>query len=218
MFDRIWLRRPSDDGYSVKFMFYIGTEVTSAHYSDVIMDTIVSQITSLTIDYSTVYSDADQRKHQSSASLAFVRKIHRGPLNSSHKWPVTRKLFPSDDVIMTGNSSFSNVLDGLHSIINFRIYSLSVRGWWHRKLFPLDFQFFANKPTIINATIGIDVYCIYIYDILLRLISNPSSHFKWPLIHFDRIKQTLKRILILKFSKYLQVLWKWEEIETTMNG
>ena len=40
------------------------------------------------------------RKHQSSASLAFVRGIHRGPVNSPHKWPVTRKMFPFDDVIM----------------------------------------------------------------------------------------------------------------------
>ena len=45
------------------------------HNSDVIMGTIASQITSLTIIYSTVYSDADQRKHQSSASLAFVREF-----------------------------------------------------------------------------------------------------------------------------------------------
>ena len=60
----------------------------------------ISQITSLTIDYSTIYSDADQSKHQSSASLAFVRGIHRGPVNSLHKWPVTRKMFPFDDVIM----------------------------------------------------------------------------------------------------------------------
>ena len=47
------------------------------HYIDVIMTTIASQITSLTVVYSTVYSDADQRKHQSSASLAFVWGIHR---------------------------------------------------------------------------------------------------------------------------------------------
>ena len=70
------------------------------HYNDVIMDAIASQITSLTIVYSTVYSDADQRKHQSCASLAFVRGIHRGPVNSLHKWQVTRKMFPFDDVIM----------------------------------------------------------------------------------------------------------------------
>ena len=56
--------------------------------------------TSLTIVYSTVYSDADQRKYQSSASLAFVRGIHRRPVNSPHTWPVTRKMLPFDDAIM----------------------------------------------------------------------------------------------------------------------
>ena len=64
------------------------------------MGAIASQITSLTIVYSTVYSNADQSKHQSSASLAFVREIHRGPVNFPHKGPVTRKMFPFDDVIM----------------------------------------------------------------------------------------------------------------------
>ena len=70
------------------------------HYSDVIMATMASQITSPTVVYSTVYSDADQRKHQSSVSLAFVRGIHRSPVNSPHKVPVTQKIFPFDDVIM----------------------------------------------------------------------------------------------------------------------
>ena len=70
------------------------------HYNDVIMGTITSQITSLMIVYLTVYSDADQRKHQSSTSLAFVRGIHRRPVNSPHKGPVMRKMFPFDDVIM----------------------------------------------------------------------------------------------------------------------
>ena len=64
------------------------------------MGTMESQITSLTAVYSTVYSDVDQRKHQSSASLAFVIGIDRWPLNSPHKGPVTRKMFPFDDVIM----------------------------------------------------------------------------------------------------------------------
>ena len=63
------------------------------HYREVIMGTIASQITSFTIVYSTVYSGADQRKHQSSPSLAFVWGIHRGPVNSPHKWPVTGKSF-----------------------------------------------------------------------------------------------------------------------------
>ena len=70
------------------------------HYDDVIMGVMASQITSLTIVYSTVYSGADQSTHQSSASLAFVWGIHRGPVNSPHKWPATRIMFPFDDVIM----------------------------------------------------------------------------------------------------------------------
>ena len=61
--------------------------MVSIHYNDVIMSVIASQITSPTIVYSTVYSGADKRKHQSSASLAFSRGIHRGPVNSPHKWP-----------------------------------------------------------------------------------------------------------------------------------
>ena len=71
-----------------------------SHYCDVIMGAIASQITSLTIVYSSVYSSADQRKHQSSTSMAFVRGIHRWPVNSPHKWLVTRKMFPFDDVII----------------------------------------------------------------------------------------------------------------------
>ena len=73
---------------------------TPGHYFDVIMGAIASQIPSLTIVCLTVYSDADKKNHQSSAPLAFVRGIHRGPVNSPHKWPVTRKMFPFDDVIM----------------------------------------------------------------------------------------------------------------------
>ena len=78
------------------------------------MGAIASQITSLTIVYLTVYSGADQSKHQSSASLAFVW----GPSNSPHKWPVTRKMFPFDDVIMFpkqisvyNNSTWSSFTD-----------------------------------------------------------------------------------------------------------
>ena len=59
------------------------------------MGAISYQITILTIVYLLVYSDADQRKHQSSVSLAFVRGIHRGPVITSYA-----EMFPFDDVIM----------------------------------------------------------------------------------------------------------------------
>ena len=58
--------------------------VRPSHYDDVVMGAIASHITSLTIVYTTVYWDSDQSKHQSSASLAFVWGIHRGPVNSPH--------------------------------------------------------------------------------------------------------------------------------------
>ena len=77
--------------------------IVDTHYCDVIMSTLASQITGASIVYSTVYSGADQRKHQSSASLAFVRGIHRKPVNSLNKGQVTRKMFPFDDVIMVSS-------------------------------------------------------------------------------------------------------------------
>ena len=75
-----------------------------SHYSHVIIGAMASQITGLTIVYSTVYSGLDQWKYQSSASLASVRGVHRWPLNSPHKWPVTRKMFPFDDVIILSHT------------------------------------------------------------------------------------------------------------------
>ena len=90
-----WIRRRDDQVCLQQFI-----TSTDHHYTDVIMGAIASQITTLTIVYSTVYSDADQRKHQSSASLAFARGIHRSPVNFPHKRPVTRKMFPFDDDIM----------------------------------------------------------------------------------------------------------------------
>ena len=70
------------------------------HYSDIIMGVMASQITRFTIVYSTFFSGTDQKKHQSSTSLAFVQGIHKSLVNSPHKWPVTWKMFPFDDVIM----------------------------------------------------------------------------------------------------------------------
>ena len=67
--------------------------------NDVIMSAMASQITSLTIVYSNVYSDVDQRKHQSSASLAFT-----GNSPGTGEFPAqmasTRKMFSFDDVMM----------------------------------------------------------------------------------------------------------------------
>ena len=84
------------------------------------MSAMAFQITSLTIIYSIVYSGTDQRKHQSSASLAFVRGIHRWPVNFPHKGPVTRKMLPFDDVIMSRLSARPST--GEHFVSTYIIY------------------------------------------------------------------------------------------------
>ena len=96
----IWNKWPAKSEMKAKLKSNCTSDLWIYHYCDAIMGIVASQITSLTIVYTTVYSDADQSKHQSCASLAFVWGIHRGPVNSPHKGPVTRKMFPFDDVIM----------------------------------------------------------------------------------------------------------------------
>ena len=147
-------------GCHVTFESTISLHITSAyHYDDVIMSAIASQITSLTIVYSIVYSDADQRKHQSSASLAFVWGIHRGPVNSPHKWPVTRKMFPFDDVIMTLHGFVSscdvvaaarkNTFSGLLNIIKTILCDDKLTNDWRDMLqLPIEFQ----SPSLNHVT------------------------------------------------------------------
>ena len=96
------------------------TQTGPNHYSDVIMSAIASQITSLAL----VYWGLEQKtQHQSSASLAFVRGIHRWPVNSSHIGPVTRKMFPFDDVIMW-------IIYGLIYVLPWIIIFWSRVGWF----------------------------------------------------------------------------------------
>ena len=108
------------------------------------MSAMASQSTRLTIVYSTVYSDADQRKHQSSASLAFVRGIHRGPVNSPHKGPVLRKMFPFDDVIMFRHIHLVAYLGSIGVRISCSYTSFShqigsaFNGWFHTECGCVD--------------------------------------------------------------------------------
>ena len=80
---------------SLKDTSHCNCKVTCSvfHYSDVMMMAMVSQIIGVSIVCSTVCSSADQRKHQSSESLAFVRGTHRWSIDFHHKGAVTRKCF-----------------------------------------------------------------------------------------------------------------------------
>ena len=93
------------------------------HYSDDMMSAMASPITVILVVCKTVCSGADQCKHQSFVSLAFVRRIHQWPVNSPHTGTVTRKMFPFYDVIMREDMC----LDLVHKMINMRIFKKIIR-------------------------------------------------------------------------------------------
>ena len=111
--------------FSTMYMtWYLVSSQGNDHCNDVIMGAMASQTTSLTLVYSTVYSGADQRKHQSSASLAFAWGIHRWSVNYPRKWPVTRKIFSFDDVIMDYHASVSVPISHIRIVIISQNYML----------------------------------------------------------------------------------------------
>ena len=96
----IYTERISHVAFSNKIL----TQFPQRHSSDVLISAMASQITGVSTVCSIVYSCVNQRKHQSSASLAYVRGIHRWTAVSPHKGLITRKMFPFDDVTMSYNS------------------------------------------------------------------------------------------------------------------
>ena len=137
------------------------------------MNTMASLITSLTIVYSTVYSGTDEREHQSSALLAFVRGIHRWPVNSPHKGQVTRKMFPFDDVIMVR----------CHSCCRSR----SCWCWWYHCYSSLKWEYHSGNflsltvpDAVISTASGAasDTICVRTLIISLRWCKLLHQH-KW---------------------------------------
>ena len=121
------------------------------------MGVMASQINSLTIVYSTVYSGADQRKHQSGASLAFVRGIHRSPVNSPHKGPVTRKMFPFDDVIMT-LPEYEYLITHPNCSCLRNSPAIAIFSFTHHDLGPLLLTWFDINPSWIRNYIHFEVW------------------------------------------------------------
>ena len=108
------------------------------HYCEAIMGTIASEITSLTIVYTTVYSDADQSKHQSSASLAFVWGIHRDRWIPRTKGQLRGKCFHlmTSSCIYMGKheTTWCHFFDLRHWIINLSCLAMySVSSTWSIK-------------------------------------------------------------------------------------
>ena len=143
------------------------------HYSDVIIGAMASQITSVSIVYSTVSSGADRRKHQSYASLTLAREIDRGTVNSPHKWPLTRKMFPFDDVVI------DNWSDSLMYVwCNFS-YKPYLQQWFNSTAIDvlnfLTFEGYFGSQNITSTTslslpytILFYICCTYRYRVLIQ--------------------------------------------------
>ena len=123
------------------------------------MGTMASQITSLTIAFSTVYSWADQRKHRSSASLAFVRGIHRWQVNFPHKWPVTRKMFQFDDVVMLNMilrwKRHENISPCIGSRVNSKYEGIALRVGAQFRTQASESQRHLPPPTVMSNVLTI---------------------------------------------------------------
>ena len=159
------------------------------------MGAIASQITSLKIVYSTVYSDADQRKHQSSASLAYVRRIHRGPVNSPHrgpvnsphKWPVTRKMSPFDDVIMRYRNAELGLDDDLkighpigHSSSGLWVVFCGYLGWKR----PQSITWYSYDVALNLFHFPIDEVCLNAHDSYAHSADSRFPSSQWETVSF----------------------------------
>ena len=118
------------------------------HYSDVIISGVASQITGVSVAYSTVCSGVDQRNHRRSASRAFMRGIHRSSVNSPPKGPVARRMFQSDIVTMVVSHFVS-----FQVVICQTLLSLPIAQFWMRYVSVLGalclfiwFFYIQNQP------------------------------------------------------------------------
>ena len=173
------------------------SDSSATHYNDVIMGAMASQITSLTIVYSAVFSDADQRKHQSAASLAFVRGIHRGPVNSPHKGPVTRKMFPFDGVIMLW-------LFCWQSICNIYVFNHDFRHAISNSLLSIKIW-----STVSSETSLLSVYCTS--KIILRGIKKYARPYStgvfFTLSNYRQTSDTRRGLVSKKLIEHLWCSW-----------
>ena len=141
------------------------------------MRAMASQITRLSVVYSTVYSGADQQKCQSSTSLAFVRGIRRWPVNSPHKRPVTRKMFPFDDVIMCLESESYLEQQALASVAELG----KVHRVWQKIDIRIDYELLARTIMGMHLMTRLGLIRIHLNFIFFMWSMYVFKH--WPDIH-----------------------------------
>ena len=197
---------------SIRDCRYIAVEYnTHCHYNDIIMGAMASQITSLMIVCSTVCSGADQRKHQSSVSLAFVREIHRWPVNSPHNGPVTRKMFPFDNVIMHSTRKWERYSLGQAYNCQITIYISP-----YRTNYGAFCQVFGEKRSEklrahCTTTLGRQTFSATIWQILSKTPINPNSVCWTIYLPASRKAARSLRVVCLMSSKFFffgSQVWK----------
>ena len=172
------------------------------HYSDVITSVMASQVTSVSIVYSVCCcSGTDQRKHQSSASLASVWGIHQWPVHSPHKGPVTRKMFPFDVIIINEKHWLIINLPVIISILT-----------QHNKCSP-------SFIDIVNAKLGAAYQC------WVTLLQRNKTHGPFELTDPRRCCcnsklvniQTHIRDRYLQFSSKISIKWRCHKTSLMIN-
>ena len=178
------------------------------HYSDVIITAMESQITSLTIVYSTVYSGPDHRKHQSSASLAFVR----GLVNSPYKGPVTRKMYPCDDVISSIRQLTCHIISSKIIEIYTRVmivYAGLLRYFMYITSYGMCTHFFGCCITVIHQLIKAIRYISISLTLKQSWITpgpEKSTWWKW----VNRVGPIWVFIIILRLLKTKTRPYSWD--------
>ena len=136
------------------------------------MGAMASQITRLTIVYSTVYSGADQRKHQTSASLAFVRGIHR--------WPVKSVFDTLYNLNTQGFQTWISKTYELKLVIWYWYRFMSPANTWSIKTWRMKSYFVSTWPSDLRSgdTSIVRTYRLYKSsfgtECYLKSISNPK--------------------------------------------
>ena len=180
------------------------------HYNDVIMGAKASQIASLTIVYSTVYLGADQRKHESSASLTFVRGIHRWPVKFPHKWSVTRKMLPFHEVIMYLPALSQTMADCFTYITKALHYWLFVR-----KKNTCDRRISLRRANTVGSIsmsyhgfwLWFFVFCRMSYPKIMHLISISLRILLMIIINKRDVKRQITLVCLDQFIR--RGLWLW---------
>ena len=161
------------------------------------MRAMASQITGVSIIYSTVCSGVDQRKHQSSASLAFVRGIHRSAVYSPHKGPVTRIMFPFNDVITRSIKNCDQPYCFVHSRLDFTASSywgLAVHIHANDLAYPASSHY--TNHAVLLSNYNQDAHILFPWDSVENIVCKVSAiWFRSARVDIMWIKQGLHRIV-----------------------